>query len=348
MTPLFRDAITLFCATTALHASFHLPEIKKSFSVFAMHLTHLNALRALEATLRHGSFTEAAEELGITPAAVGQRVRSLEEYLGQSLFTRSSAGIEPTEAALGVAGHLTAGFGEVAQALEGLSRHKRPDALRVTLPESFSENWLAPILSEFHLANPRLELQLEPSNRDENLLAGGFDLAIRYGAQSDDQLEETVLFGDLVIPVCSPRFMQQHGLSAELRSLKGIPLIHVIHRTKDPGWVGFDKWGREFGFDAGHLGHGIRFSRSGSGLQAAAAGQGLVLCGIVEAFNLLRSGALVLPFGPAVGFRTSYAYRLVRVKGRAKSPAQRKFSGWLLSKAEEFKAELEALLGRPV
>lgn len=90
-----------------------------------MRISHLNALRALEATLRLGSFTKASQELGITPAAVGQRVRLLEEYLGVVLFERSGAGIRPTTKAQEVEKKLTEGFINIALAFKALSGQKR-------------------------------------------------------------------------------------------------------------------------------------------------------------------------------------------------------------------------------
>ena len=305
-----------------------------------MRLNHLNALRALDATLRHGSFTEAAVELGITPAAVGQRVRSLELYLGKNLFIRSSTGIEPTAEARNVSGHLTQGFAKVAVALEALTQAKTKDALRVTLPESFSENWLAPSLSGFQFQNPEVELHLDASNRDVDLLANEFDLAIRYGSTSGKHFEEHVLFGDYVLPVCSPDFADSHKLVPELRSLEGVPLVHITNRTKDPGWVGFEEWGEMFNFDESYLSHGVRFSKTGSGLQAAIASQGLVLCGVVEAFNAISSGSLILPFGPRLKSETRYKYRLVWLRSQSRSAALNKFVGWMEERAAEFRDEL--------
>ncbi|MEW2911443.1 LysR substrate-binding domain-containing protein [Leisingera sp. JC11] len=309
-----------------------------------MKLSHLNALRALEATLRHGSFSEAADELGITPAAVGQRVRSLEEYLGRELFTRTSTGVEPTDMAQGIGSLLTSGFSQIALALEKLSSGQSRNSLRVTLPESFAENWLAPVLSHFQLQYPEVELHLGATNRDLDLLVEDFDLAIRYGPASESQFEERVLFGDFIVPVCSPKFARRYSIEPSLRSLAGIPLLHVTHRTKDPGWVGFESWGKAFGFDPKHLSHGIRFTRTGSGLQAAAAGQGLALCGIVEAFGSLRDGRLVLPFGGALRHGTRYAYRLVWTSSRSEAEFRENFISWITEQSRTFQSELESFL----
>lgn len=311
-----------------------------------MRLSHLNGLRALEATLRHGSFSLAADELGITPAAVGQRVRSLEQYLGTSLFTRTSTGIVATDDALRARDALSDGFARLAEAFERLRPSRTDGRLFVTLPESFSENWLSPILAAFFREHPDADLHLDPSNRDVDLLCEPYDLAIRYGPTGDGRLEERVLFGDFVIPVCSPGFAIDHGLSPDLRSLEGVPLIHVTGRTGDPGWVGFEDWGKAFGFDRSHLGHGVRYSRTGSGLQAAAAGQGLALCGIVESFSALKSGALVLPFGPSHGCRTRYAYRLLWMRSRPVGATHESFVEWMIDRSAAFASELDAFLGR--
>lgn len=309
-----------------------------------MHLSHLNALRALDATLRHGSFSLAANELGITPAAVGQRVRSLELYLGKSLFIRSSSGIEPTEDALRVRELLEDGFARLAQAFEQLKPNDAAGRLRITLPESFSENWLAPMLAEFQQQYRDADLYLGPSNRDIDLAREDYDLAIRYGPTRDTELEERVLFGDFVAPVCSPAFADQRGLGPDTRSLKGVPLIHVTNRTKDPGWLDFQAWGDAFRFDSDHLNHGVRISKTGSGLQAAAAGQGLALCGIVEAFHALKAGSLILPFGPSMICQTKYAYRLLWARSRAKSNLRALFVEWISDRSDRFVSELDAYL----
>ena len=79
-----------------------------------MRTSHLGALRALEAALRTGSFRSAADDLGVTTAAVGQQIRGLEEFVGCQLFVRKPSGAMPTEAAIGVASELTAGFGSIS------------------------------------------------------------------------------------------------------------------------------------------------------------------------------------------------------------------------------------------
>ena len=312
-----------------------------------MQLSHLNSLRALEATLRHGSFTAAAEELGVTPAAVGQRVRALEDFIGRGLFERTRWGIEPLEDARSVEAQLTTAFAAIARALEQLKAARADNRLAVTLPAAFAEHWFTPLISEFYQRHAEVDLRLDASNRDVDLLSEDFDFAIRYGKDVHAPLQEVVLFEDYVLPVCSPGFAERYDLRPTQRSLEGVPLIHVLNRTGDPGWVGFDGWGKAFGFDPAYLGHGVSYSKVSSGLQSAISGLGLVLCGLTEAYNALRRGDLVLPFGSQLKCETHYKYRLLWVGERRMTGLQKDFMAWVLEESEKFTRARAAYLSSP-
>ena len=311
-----------------------------------MKIVHLNALRALEATLRKGSFRAAAEELGVTPAAVGQRIQALEQYIGRSLFERSATGATPTAEARRLQTSLSVGF----TALSGVIEQMQPDTaakrIHVTMPESFAENWFGLVVSEFARNTPQADLRLDASNRDYDLSSEEFDFAIRYGLPLGAPFEETELFGDSVQPVCSPNFAERHGLKPDMPDLSNVPLIHVLNRTGDPGWSGFDEWGKAFGMNAASLSHGIRFSKAGSGLQSAIAGEGLVMAGLVEAFHALADGRLTMPFGANRRYETTYKYRLLKHRDRPSSIIRRAFSDWLVERARRQKLDVEDLLQR--
>jgi LysR family glycine cleavage system transcriptional activator len=309
-----------------------------------MKIRHLNALRALEATLRKGSFTAASKELGITPAAVGQRIQAFENYIGRSLFERSAKGATPTVEARKMQPLLNTGFAALAEVLEELRPETSVKRVSVTMPESFAENWFGLVVSEFSAMNPQAELTLDVSNRDYDLTSQDFDFAIRYGRPVGDPFEETLLFGDSVQPVCSPQFAVLHDLHPGTLKLNRVPLIHVLNRTGDPGWIGFDGWGRAFGIDPTSLAHGIRFSKAGSGLQSAIAGEGLVMAGLVEAFHALADGRLTMPFGTSRRFETTYKYRLLRHRDVALSTARRAFAVWVVERARQHNQDVEDLL----
>ena len=311
-----------------------------------MNITHLNGLRALEATLRKGSFAAAAMELGITPAAVGQRIQSLETYIGRSLFERSARGAVPTVEARRMQPALNEGFSALAGVLEVLQPESAARRISVTMPESFAENWFGLVVSEFTSQYPQADLRLDASNRDHDLSSEDFDFAIRYGRPAGEPFEETLLFGDAVQPVCTPAFASRHDLRPDRRDLGGVPLIHVLNRTGDPGWIGFDGWGQAFSIEPSSLVPGIRFSKAGSGLQSAIAGEGLVMAGQVEAYHALADGRLTMPFGATRRCETTYAYRLLRHRDAPMSATRRAFAAWLIERAQRFNRELEDLMER--
>lgn len=305
-----------------------------------MKVTHLNALRALEVTLRQGSFRAAADELSVTTAAIGQQIRTLEDFLGRKLFLRTNTGAQPTDHALSVQQKLTTSFSTIEDIINQLKIRQSQNRLAITLPSSFAENWFTDRLPDFYKLNSEIDLRLDASNRMVDLLTEDFDFAIRYSRPSPEKYEEVILFGDYVIPVCTPDFANQHQLSRDLKSLEGVPLIHLGERTPDPEWADWIKWGEAFGFELDSLRDGIHLTQFNSGIQTAIRGQGLVLCGVVEAYNSIKEGLLVCPFGPELCYRTSYQYRLVCVHGRVLSNLQVQFQKWVADTAMEFQAEL--------
>ena len=305
-----------------------------------MKISHLNNLRALEATIRTGSFRAAAEELGVTPAAVGQQVRGLEDFLGRQLLLRTTRGVTATDTARNVEHRLTASFLAIEEIIGMLKYRQAQNRIAITLPSSFAENWFTSRLSDFYHLNSQIDLRLDASNRMVDLVAEDFDFAIRYAEASPTSHEENDLFGDYVLPVCTPEFAARHGLSKPTRSLRGIPLVHLGNRTTDPQWADWAQWGETFGVAGEELQDGIRLTEFNSGLQTAISGQGLVLCGIVEAFDALGDGSLVAPFGMERGCAGGFSYRLVTVHGRNLSPLQVQFRDWIVDTAANFRAQL--------
>jgi LysR family glycine cleavage system transcriptional activator len=308
-----------------------------------MNITHLNAIRALEASLRCGNFRAASAELGVTPAAVGQQIRTLEDYLGRKLFLRTTTGATPTADTEAVADRLTAGLSALEGVLEQLSRRRQANRIAITLPASFAENWFTRHIAEFYQQHGEIDLRLDASNRMVDLLVEDFDFAIRYCEAPSDHYDYVDLFGDKVIAVCSPAFAREHRLTRKRRNLVGVPLVQLEHRTPDPEWPNWETWGAKFGFDPGGLDAGVRISQVSSGLQMAAAGQGLVLSGITEAFHALKEGIVVAPFGTAKSYPTGYLYRLVSVHGRGLSSLQRRFRDWVIQTGDQFRSEAERL-----
>lgn len=310
-----------------------------------MKLVHLNALRALEATLRTGTFSRAADELGVTTAAVGQQIRNLESYLGRSLFLRRPTGVQPTEDALRIKTRLTSGFYVIGEVLAEMKDASAARRIAITLPESFAENWFTRRISGFYSQNSEVDLRLSAANRRVDLATEGFDFAVRYSPPPDEMFESIEMFGDYVLPVCTAAFADQYGLHSSIDSLKRVPLVHLENRTPDPDWANWDDWNRACGFDAKAKSEGVRFSKISSGLQAAISGNGLVLCGITEAYDSIKAGILVMPFGGSKHIPTGYRYRLLWIRGRPLSPIQKRFRAWIEELANGFRQDVETLIG---
>ncbi|MCV6592796.1 MAG: LysR substrate-binding domain-containing protein [Silicimonas sp.] len=142
-------------------------------------LPSLSALRAFDAVARHGGFAGAARALNVTHAAVSQQVRGLERDLDLALAQRAGRGIALTEAGETLARALSDGFGGIARCLADLQAETAGRALRVSTTPYIVDSLILPRLSEFWAAHPGVEVALQPAAENVDLLAEGFDLAIR-------------------------------------------------------------------------------------------------------------------------------------------------------------------------
>jgi LysR family glycine cleavage system transcriptional activator len=177
---------------------------------------HLNSLRAFEAAARHLSFALAAEELHVTPAAVGQLVRRLEEALGVELFHRSQAGparLLLTEAAQAALPDLRAGFERLSAAMDRLRSARTKRTLSVTVSIAFADKWLLHRLERFSHTHPECELRIDTSTTLTNFATEPVDIGIRYGAGVWPGLVATFLTRDAFFPVCSPSLLNVASMS---------------------------------------------------------------------------------------------------------------------------------------
>jgi LysR family transcriptional regulator, glycine cleavage system transcriptional activator len=142
-------------------------------------LPSLSALRAFDATARHGGFTGAGRVLNVTHAAVTQQVRALEAELGVALVRRVGRSVSLTEAGEKLAQTLGEGFGAISTGIEGLRRSEERKPLRVATTAFIGQALILPRLAEFWAAHPGIEVAMTPGFKTVDLLAEGFDLAIR-------------------------------------------------------------------------------------------------------------------------------------------------------------------------
>ena len=296
---------------------------------------HLNALRAFEAAARHLSYVAAADELNVTPAAVGQLVRALEETLGVELFHRSQAGpsrLVLTEAARAALPDLQAGFDRLSTAVERMRAARSCSAVTVTVPPAFADKWLLARVERFRAYYPEYDLRIDTSGRLVDFTAERIDVGIRYGAGRWPDLEATFLLRDAFFPVCSPALlMGEHPLKSAA-DLKHHALIHDMSMSFESTFPTWRVWLRNAGFTDFDCDRGLQINDSAAVFQAAIAGNGVALGRTTLVAKDLAEGRLVRPFGEALPY--DFAYYIVHKKENSAKPAIVAFKEWLLTEAD--------------
>lgn len=292
---------------------------------------HLNALRAFEAAARHLSFVGAAQELNVTPAAVGQLVRQLEESFGQELFYRSRGGpsrLELTTAASHALVELRAGFDLLSRAVEGLKRGAAPASITVTVPPAFADKWLLGRVEAFQAIYPQFELILNTEGRLVDLAGDRIDLGIRFGHGHWPGLTATRLMDETFFPVCSPGLMEGPFAPTGPEMLSHHVLIHDLSMRNTPAFPTWDSWLERAGHPPLAQTRVLRINDSAAGLQAAMAGSGIALGRSSLVTGDLQAGRLIRPFGEAQS--SPLAYYVVQVEKVGVSVAAECFKEWLL------------------
>jgi len=170
-----------------------------------MKRTHLplNGLRVLDAAARHLSFTRAADELAVTPAAVGQQIRALEDTLGVVLFRRTTRGLELTpEAEAGLA-PLRDGFLQFEEAVRAMQAGQSSKSLTIAAPRDFADKWLMARLATIAAGEPDLRFVLLAADDDVDFAQANLDLAVRWG-EGPGELEGEAIESDGMVTVAAP------------------------------------------------------------------------------------------------------------------------------------------------
>jgi DNA-binding transcriptional LysR family regulator len=180
--------------------------------------THLplNALRVFDAAARHLSFTRAADELAVTPAAVGQQIRALEDVLGVVLFRRTSKGLELTDEAIAGLDSLREGFLRFEESVQAIQAGQSSHRYTINAPRELFATWLAPRLAEFRRLNPEVRYQLV-SGDEVDFTEANLDLAIRL-AEGPSELEGVQLAPGMSVVV------KAEGAPDDWIAWGGIPL----------------------------------------------------------------------------------------------------------------------------
>jgi LysR family transcriptional regulator, glycine cleavage system transcriptional activator len=168
--------------------------------------THLplNGLRVLDAAARHLSFTRAADELAVTPAAVGQQIRALEDTLGVVLFRRTTKGLELTPEGEAGLDALRAGFLQFEESVRAMQAGQSSKSLTIAAPRDLTAKWLMPRLAGIARADTEIRFMLIAADADIDFTEANIDLAIRWG-EGPGEHEGEALESDGMVTVERPK-----------------------------------------------------------------------------------------------------------------------------------------------
>lgn len=289
----------------------------------------LNALRAFEASARHLSFTKAADELHVTPSALSHQIKSLEDLLGQKLFVRKVRAIALTSTGKLLYPGLQTGFTHIREAVAGLQPRKDSNILVISTPPGFTAKWLAPRLYRFAVTHPDIDVRVSSSMANADFVTDGIDVAVRnlpadHVATDDLAAEKRIDIS--LLPVCSPKLIEQDGPVDFAEMLRRLPLIHdetFVDRAEIPGWR---EWLRIAKIDNVDIDRGLRFSSADHALDAAVQGAGILLAHYVLAHDDLDTGRLVQIC--SLNLPTGRAYHLVYPRHTENEPKVAAFRDW--------------------
>jgi LysR family transcriptional regulator, glycine cleavage system transcriptional activator len=303
-------------------------------------LPPLNSLRAFEATARHLSFSKAAVELHVTPAALSHQIAGLEKRLAVRLFERRVRGIELTDAGRLIYPGIYAAFKAMAAALQPLDNSAQDKTLVISSTPGFAVKWLVPRLHGFLEKHPDIDTRISSSLQVTNF-TDGVDVAIRYVvAELPKGTLGQALARDTVVPLCSPHLRTGSNPLLKPGDLAKHTLIHLEMPAPFPSPPGWPDWLRHVGVNGVDASRGPRFSYADHAIDAAVGGAGVALGYKVLALNDLQAGRLVIPFGPELPI-DALGYYFVCAEGQERRPKIRLFREWIVTEMKQALRDLK-------
>ena len=232
-------------------------------------VSSLSALAAFEAAARLSGFTRAAEEMGVTQAAVSRQIKQLEGDLGVPLFVRSHRRVDLTPAGQVLSRALTGSFDQIVEALEAIRAPQDSRTVSIGATLAFMHFWLLPRLPAFRAAHPEIQLRLVSQDTGFDLRRDAVDLLVIYGAPPFDGGRCVAEMRDRVFPVCAPD-LARRGLT-----LHQLPLIGC--EWTEPSWLSWRRWAQMAGLPPLVRADALRFSHYTDAVYSAMAGEGVAL-----------------------------------------------------------------------
>jgi LysR family transcriptional regulator, glycine cleavage system transcriptional activator len=301
-------------------------------------LPPLNSLRTFEAVARLGSFTKAARELNVTPAAVSHQIRGLETYLGVTLFRRTTRKLVLTEQASSASENLRLAFDRIGMSVDIMRSSGRSGELSVSVTPAFATRWLVSRLARFQRKHPRINLRIAASPSPVDFDQDEIDVAVRIGRGVFDGVVAMKLFNEWTAPVASPSFLRQNPLRRP-SDITRVPMVYDNSMRRAGRSQGWRDWFQIAGTPLSEPRRAIHFDDGHLALQAAVSGGGVALGRLVYAVEDLDAKRLKIAMQPVL--EMDVAYYLLIPEARSSHPAVLAFADWMKQEAEEFGDALE-------
>ncbi|WP_449433079.1 LysR substrate-binding domain-containing protein [Pseudomonas putida] len=289
-------------------------------------LPPLNALRMFEVVARHLNFRLAAEELGVTQAAVAQQIRGLEASLQIRLFERMPRGLKLTDAGLAYSGSIRSALAMIDEATRLL--RPQPSHLTVSVTPTFASKWLIPKLGTFAEKYPDIDLRVLATDRLSHFHTDAVDIAVRYGQPPFGAgLNTELLMEQRIIAVANPILFEGRALPVNFEALQGFLMLHDAHHF----WPEFTA-----AVFPGHVpptAKNMRFNQTSLAIEAAIGGQGIALASHAFVKDDIAAGRLVQVFTQQL--RLDKAFYLVWPRKAQQSQALLKVKDWLKLQAAD-------------
>ena len=300
-------------------------------------LPPLNALKAFEAAGRHMSFSRAAEELHVTPAAISHQIKALETDLSVKLFRRLNRSLQLTEAGQACLPGLREAFETMVSAIGRVRDKEDWNILTISAPPAFGARWLVPRIVDFRTANPQIQVRIDPAIRSMDPGRDSVDVAIEFSQGHYSGREAQRLFGQDVFPVCSPELLTGRDPLKKPADLRKHTLIHFDAPMGDPEWPNWETW-----LSANNVGQidpnkGPHFTSPNFTTQALLSGHGVALMAELVVESELATGTLVKPFD--ISYPGDLSYWALATSVESEDDPVSLFWSWLTREASRYVQE---------
>jgi len=299
-------------------------------------LPPLAAVRVFEAAARHQNFTRAAEELGMTQAAVSYQIRLLEDRVGAALFVRQPRQVVLTAIGQRLAGPVAKALTDIGTVFRDLCEENQT-VLTISALQTMAITWLSPRLAQFQIENPQFDVRVGTSQHVVDFATESVDLALRYGLGDWPNLVVEKLFDSHYAPLCTPELREKLELR-EPHDLLRAPLLSPME-----DW--WKNWFADVGIDAPKLGGraSLALQMQTMNIQAALRGHGVAIAAPELFAYDIAAGRLVFAIDHAV--RDERSYWIVYPPARQRERKIRLFRDWILAEARAACMKLPVLPG---